>query len=903
MHLYGPSGIGKTRLIDEVEKYLQSEPFGQVFRARCRLREEHSFGAFDQIADEISNRYMKNDLQRSRVDPVSAAILHEIFPALKSVVEVNLDLPVAGMKTVRLDALEAASRLSVELRKNGPLIVIVDDTQWADPDSIAVLDHLRDAPGGSLGIITISRARDEQHPRKADEYVELKPLTSEESLMVLAGSADRWSVEIDLADLSNLAQLVEGNPFRLSELSQEFRPGGLLSKPEQCAELSASIVKGESLHWLCQHRVERLSPQARLILPLIVVAGRPVSFEQLDALSGLGEHIDAPVSELVQQRLVTDEASGKECISVTHDRISDGLIAVLRPIEIKQAHQGWADLLSRHSNPRLVAARLAGHLFDSDEPSRAIWPAILAAKQSEKIYAYRDAGRWYARVLPLVSGSERVQCLRGAARCFETADLPVEAAQHYQELAKFVEAEDRIECLVTAIGLLIRSGRFKLVRHQLQELTRELKLPRPKKPIFARMSILWHVLRLAIEQKRSRRGMVPDVHSKNDLSVKTTSLREQQRLTMCVELARPLSLFDNLHATELNLVAARLAQSSDNLKAQLYVEIGAAVFGCYDRGPARIRGESLLQDLLPRVVALDDDKILGDYWAASAFIHMFACRWHLVCDRAERSVSYYKKMQGSGGFEISHTQSNCAWAQWHLGRWSKMAELQKGLLTESVHRNDLIQRLEASLGLIATVWLARNQPDEVPRAQKQGTECLSKAVGVQLFDLEAWISGMLHAIYCEDWDRASNQLKNYRRLSNRSPVKKLQPFRVMYLYFGALVSLHRMRTKKYPYSSRAAQKFINGLRAEKLQYTTCVAWMFDGFHHLIASSPHIAREHLKTANALAATYRLRPIQYASSDALSGIDSGRTGHSLQERMRWQGVIKPDQFERLYTVRIE
>ena len=903
LHLYGPSGIGKTRLIDEVEKYLQLNAYGQVFRARCRAREVHPFHAFDQIVDEIANRYMKNDLQRSRVDPVSAGILHDVFPALKSVVAVNLDLPTAGMRTVRLDSLEAASRLSVELRKNGPLILVIDDSQWADPDSVAVLDRLRDAPGGSLGIITISRTQEDGQHRSADVCIELRPLAIEESLMVLAESARRWSVEMELRDLNNLAQLIEGNPFRLSELSQEFRPGGLLAGPEHCAEFADSIVKGESLHWLCQRRVERLSPEARLILPLIVAAGCAVSLDQLDHLSGLGEHVDAPVSELVQQRLVADEAIGSECIRVTHDRISDGLIAVLQPSEIMKAHRLWADWLLRQSEPHLVAARVAGHLFDADEPSRAISSAILAAKQSERVYAYRDAGRWYARILPLVSGSERIQCLRDAARCFEIADLPVEAAQYYQELAKFVDTEERIECLVTAIGLLIRSGRFKLVRNQLRDLTRELKLPRPKGPFLARVSILWQVLKLGIEGRRQRRAIVKAAHAKKDLSSTRMTTREQQRLSLCLELARPLSLFDNLHASELNLFAARLSNRGDDVKSQLYIAIGSAVFGCYDKGPSRIRGETLLQDLRPRVVSLGDDKTLGDYWAASAFIHMFACRWHLVCERVERSLSYYNNMQCSRGFETSNTQSNCVWAQWHLGRWCEMSELHDSLLSESIHRNDLFQRLEASLGLIAN-RLACTRPT---RRVVSGTETECR---------KSIEEGRGTAVRPPGMDQLNAACDLLRRLRFRIDptqelpksqesvtAKKLPTLSRDVPLFCALVSMHRMRAEKHPVSSHTAQKFIDGLRAEKLHYTTCAAAMFDGLHCLLAGRPDVARGHLQTANDWAATYRLRPIQNATSDALAKINTGQTGDLLQDRMRRHGVVKPHQFERLYTVRID
>ena len=901
LHLYGPSGIGKTRLIDEVEKFLRANPFGQVFRARCRPREDQPLQAFDQIASEIANRYMKNDLQRSRLDPVSAGILHEIFPVLKNVVEVSMEFSVQRSPVSRHDALEAAARMSVELRKNGPLVLIIDDVQWADADSLAVLDRLCDSTGGSLGIITVSRSRSGEQLREADVSIELGPLKAEDSLVMLAEAANRWGTEIDLRDLKKLAELVQGNPFRLSELAEEFRFGGLLSDAAQCTALAHSIAKGETLNWLCHRRVERLSPEARLILPLIVAAGRPVSVEQIGGVSKLGEHVDAALSELVQQRLVVDEAKGTECVSVAHDRVADGLVAILQPRAIKQSHQAWADWLLHQDQPHLVAARVAGHLFDADEPSRAISSAILAAKQSEKMYAFRDAGKWYAKVAPLVSGSERIQCLRDASRCLERADLPVDAAFHYQELAKYVDEEERIECQIAAVRLLIRSGRFAEVRHQLRDLTRRLNLPRPKRRGFAQLSILWQVARLTIEQKRNRRAMIKTAHAGQAVSARSMSVRNQQRMNLCMAMARPLSMFDNLHATELNLYGARLANGGDDVKAQLYVCIGSAVFSAYDKGPQRVRGETMLQDLRPRIMALGDEKLLGDYWAANAFTHMFACRWHLVCERSEKAISFYSKLEDSLGFEITNTIWNCIWAKWHLGRWAQLAELHDNMLSQSLQRNDFIQRLEATSGLSADVWLARDQPQELCEAQQRNAETLEQRNGVQVFDHQRWISLIHHAIYVGDWKQATHLLKQYRRLRNRSPLKRLQPFRVTYLATGALISLHRLQMESRSEFSRTLNRFCDALRGEQLEYTTIVANLLEGLHRQMVGETEAARKLLQAANLRAARIRLRPIQYATSDALEHIDTGIAGDSLRERMRQQGVVKPEKFERLWTVR--
>ena len=913
VHLHGPSGIGKTRLIDEVEKHLRAMPYGQVFRARCRPREDHPLQAFDQITDEIAIRYMKNDLQRAKLDPVSAGILLEIFPVLKNVIEVNMELPPPHARTGHHDSLEAAMRLSFELRKNGPLIIIIDDIQWADPDSLNVLDNLCETPGGSLGILTVSRREldaevDAEH-RPPDINIKLQGLAPDESIAMLADEANRWSNDIDLVELRNLAEIVEGNPFRLSELAQEFRPGGLLASTGDCTALTESIAKGESFDWLCRRRVERLSPEARKILPLVVAAGRPVSIQQIDDLTKLGEHIEVPLSELVHQRLVADETQIDECIRVVHDRVADGLVALLSPAEIKQAHRAWADWLLQQDQPHLVAARVAGHLFDADEPSRAISSAILAAKQSEKLYAHRDAAGWYERVLPFVSGTERVQLLRDAARCYETSDLPVQAAKHYQELSKHVDGDEQNECRLTAVKLLIRSGRFAMVRQQLRDLTDDLDLPIPKSPRLGNAAILWQVIRLHLEKKRLRRRTLRNARAKRSLAVKPASIRDQQRLSLCLALARPLSMFDNHHASELNLTAARLALNSDDIKSQLYVEIGSAVFDCYAKGQSRIRGELLLQELRPRIIAFGDDELLGDFWAANAYSHMFACRWQLVCERAKKSVAYYRRLDRSHCYEISNTKSICFWSLWHLGRWGEMAGLHDELLTESVQRNDRVERLVATSGMAASVWLARDEPDALMRAQNENTKFLTRKVGVQYFDHMVWISSMLRAIYCADWDGASELLSVYRSLMRRSPLKGLQVFRVTYLYYGAVVWLHRMQEAPYGKCdpngkyARNAREYIAGLRAEQLEFTAAAASMLEGLRQLTLMNADTAKDLLRKANRLAEELRLRPLQCAAQDAIKRIDDGIHGDSLCERMRNQDIANPRQFERLYTVRMD
>ena len=172
---------------------------------------------------------------------------------------------------------------------------------------------------------------------------------------------------------------------------------------------------------------------------------------------------------------------------------------------------------------------------------------------------------------------------------------------------------------------------------------------------------------------------------------------------------------------------------------------------------------------------------------------------------------------------------------------------------------------------------------------------------------------MLHAIYCGDWDRASRELKDYRKIRQRSPMKQLQLLRIMHHYFSALVALHKIRAgQQFSHTSsramtRIATKFIRRLQNEQLEYTSVVASMLCGLLKALNGNADEAREQFADVRRRAASLELIPIQLAAEDATEQLDNQQLdvscGCSLQVLMRQQGVIRPDQFEQLYTVRID
>ncbi len=902
LHIHGPSGIGKTRLIDEVERHLRALRWGQVFRANCRPREDEPLQAFDQIADEIANRYTSfNDREQLQVDVASAAILHQAFPVLKDVVHASLRLPPIASTVDRIDALEAVARLTVELRKVGPLILIIDDVQWADPDSLSILDRLQAASGEMLAIITVGRTRSTNQRKSPGRVLEIKPLSGDASFQLLADAAKRCSVNINRAAIRELADAAAGNPFRLKELTEEFRPGGALATLQPSSDSSISNLG--SIDQLWKRRAKRLGQQARKVLPFIATAGRPVSSAQLGELAELNANeVDVAVTELAHVRLVSDEATGEECIAVVSDRVSAGIISGLRKSEKLRAHRAWAQLLSRSKNQEQMSARIANHLFDAGEPSRALSYAIQAAEDAERLFAKTEAAKWYVRVLDLVEGKERLKYLRNAARCYEQADQPVDAARLYRELADTVDdPNERLACRILATELLLRSGRLESVRDELVELCSKLRLPGPKPASQNPLSFVADSLRLA-----GLRASAKIARTRSDAH---TSTRQQHRLNMCAALVRPLSLFDGVLAARLLKIGAVQAAQGSSIAQQMHFAFGAAVFACGNRGAKRTRGEMVLKQLRSQVTRLQDAKISGDYWAAVATSKALSLRWHEVNDAVRMSVNEYEAVEKRHRFEKAHTRWLEVWASWHLGDWRNIRAIAGDMLQDAQQRNDLTGMLLFTSGLTASSLLADDRLEDLRLWQQRNEELTRQSTGTQFVHFLQWLSKSQHDLYVGKFADAWHGYRTLQRRLRYSPLSRVQVVRVMTQSFGTLTALHLAQSLTSgslagPVSKtnwlRVAQHRSNQLRDNDIPFTNVLADLADGNCLRLQGQQEQARACLLSSHQRAKNLRLVPYQLAAEDALEYLETGEWIGLLRHRMRNRDVKVPEAFERLYTV---
>ncbi|MBN8615791.1 MAG: serine/threonine-protein kinase PknK, partial [Deltaproteobacteria bacterium] len=163
----GAPGLGKTTLVDELARRRPEA----VVRSRCYASETIRWNAIDAIVDAIAMEPARGASSAASVSSLTAAAdrsaLALLFPATRTeaTTEESIDvLPFAEL--VRA----AARALAALIARRGARIVVIDDAQWADADSLGFLLELSEA-APALALVLTAR---EDDPRTAQLLARLE---------------------------------------------------------------------------------------------------------------------------------------------------------------------------------------------------------------------------------------------------------------------------------------------------------------------------------------------------------------------------------------------------------------------------------------------------------------------------------------------------------------------------------------------------------------------------------------------------------------------------------------------------------------------------------------------------------------------------------------------------------
>jgi DNA-binding SARP family transcriptional activator/tetratricopeptide (TPR) repeat protein len=374
----GEAGVGKTRLVDELRAH-----------AGAVAVEARAYPAEGPLAYGLAAAWLRSQ-------PVSARLSRLARPQLTELARVLPELAGQAPPPEPLPEAELRHRLfgaiaDAVLAAGTPLLLIADDVQWADAQSLGLIHYLmRVSPSARLLVAATARREelDQDHPLTGlttalqalgrFSPVELDRLGREETALL----AERVTgTPLDAAGLERLYQDSEGNPLFVVETLQ-------LDAPAAAPKVQA-VIAG---------RLARLSRPAAELAGVAAAIGRAFGVDLLAAATELEEQaFIAALDELWRRGIV--RAHGPNAYDFSHGRIRDAAYAALSPPRQRQAHLAAARTLERGENA--AAAAIALHYENAGAIAEAVRWHERAAEAAQWLHAHADAIRALERALAL----------------------------------------------------------------------------------------------------------------------------------------------------------------------------------------------------------------------------------------------------------------------------------------------------------------------------------------------------------------------------------------------------------------------------------------------------------------------------------------------------------------------
>src|SRR6185312_9049229 len=632
----GESGVGKSSLVRRFAD--EAARRGAVVLAgRCYERESVPYKALDGVIDALTNYMVRiNRAEAAALLPSQTALLATAFPVLLRVEAVarspKPSTEVRDPLQLRARVFAAVRELFGRLADRRPLVVVIDDLQWADADSLALLAEIRRPPAEARELVSLLAADAQMavSPEAIASEAGGHPLFIDEMVRHALTAADRPKLRLDDALWARLSQLPETQ---------------------------------------------------RRIVALAATAGSPLWLETAERAADIDDfqRFGAEVAALRAGRLVrTSGGKRRDTIEPYHDRVREALVAHLGDDERRALHDRLARALewSGQFDPEAASAHWegAGH---ADKAAR--YAAIAAARASQAL-AFDRAAELYRRSLGLrePEGAEGRSLRIKLAEALAAAGRGPDAAAAFLEAKRGAAEAEASELQLRAADQFLRSGHIDegldAIKSVLDGL--ELKMPSPS-PTRALTSLMMTRARLRL------RGLG---YVERDAAV--LEPRALARIDATWSVAVALGTVDTIRGADFqtrNLILALDAGEPYRIARALTME---AAYVATAGGPGQARAAKLLEIGRALSERLDHPHAVGWSRLAAGFSAFLSGRWRDARPWFSEAETIFRERCNGCAWELDSVDLFSLWTRYYLGELDELGRLMPSRVLEAAARGD-----------------------------------------------------------------------------------------------------------------------------------------------------------------------------------------------------------------------
>lgn len=715
VHVHGRSGAGKSFLVQHFHQGIVERGNVVVLSGRCFEQESVPYKAFDSLIDSLT-RYLKRlpELEAAVLMPRDVPALAKLFPVLRRVKAVA-DAPgpqslIPDEQELRRRAFAALRDLLARLGDRLLLVLVMDDLQWGDQDSVALLSAILRPPdppvflllccyrseyaqtSACLRVLTEAHAADATLDRRhllveAMEPGEARALVRE----LLPGASD--------ARIDAIIGESGGSPYFIHELAKHAQHAqNAQSGPAVGYSTDESRITLDDMLW---QRIARLPEESRRLLEIVAVSGQPL--RQADTFRAAGLEKDAPTALTLLRVNHLVRGTGPDAhdeVEAYHDRVRETVVAHLDADTRRDCHRRLAATLeaSGQADPETLAVHFQG----ADNPVRAGHYYALAADGAAAALAFDRAANLYRLALQLrpLDGGEGRALQRKRADALANAGRGAEAACAYQAIAAQAAGSEALELLGRAGYQFCASGHIDEGRAALETVLHRLGMSLPSTRNRALLSLLWHRFRLWLRGLKFRERPAEQIPAE-----------ELARIDLTWSVAIGLTMIDTIRGADFqtrNLLLALQAGEPYRLARALAWEATHAAMGGEN---SKKRSTRLLDEADALCRRIDNPHALGVATMGRGVAAYFHGEWEKSRDLCDRAADIFRNRCTGVTWELDTSSAFAFWALWFMGELAELTRRFPILVKEAHERGDMLAEANYTTFGGPFVWLAADDPD------------------------------------------------------------------------------------------------------------------------------------------------------------------------------------------------
>lgn len=477
--IIGTAGIGKARLIQEFRKKLGSIP-KKRFVLATRLKPSNETTPFSTIRNLLLSGFELADAD-NRVLAVSfgQSLCKKVFFTEREIAYISrllgLDFQkhdialqtAQDQRTFYETARALLRRFLEETSRTEEVILSVEDAQWADSESIKLIDELSRNQKIKLFILFGSRPSPDRtldgYLVKYPELIELKPLSPEMTEKFVAELLAGKDIGAD--DRTLLIERSEGIPLYAEELVKVIQSGHQLELGASAPERTERrMVIPDTVQGILQARFDSLSKLEQDILRSASVLGRVFWKSSVEHISGSGM-TDSALQKLTAKEFifsnVPSQVEGDSEYSFKHQLMRDAIYDMLLPSQEKLYHRRAAEWMqTKHFPERLDGlAAIAQHYEQAGDAPDALRYYDYALSESCKRFYAEGVTTYERKALEMIERTDLSESERHA-RAFVVMlqamelllakSLISDYKRHADELVRLAELLGDTQMLISA---------------------------------------------------------------------------------------------------------------------------------------------------------------------------------------------------------------------------------------------------------------------------------------------------------------------------------------------------------------------------------------------------------------------------------------------------------------------